>query len=499
MLPGEPTASEGAPPSRAGRLQQRARRRRSRRAVAEVVATIILLALTVVLFAAIFAFVTSFPPPPPQNSNQFQAKLTLGTNASSGCSKTSTTCNPVITAVSILHLAGPVVVPSALVYLKSSTIPMSPQFNSPYTLAQGGIPSGTVWNLGQSWVYAFPTGLQPVTTAIQPNNISVYIISSNSLLFSVTLPGQSFSFPPSFLATAVSPSTPTVGQAFNVTATVSGATSGSVYVNLQGIPGFTSTPVKKMTYAAATGQYYLLVTSSIGVSTSNGTYYLFFNASGTGGTSGSTALAITINPSTTTGSTTAALAVSPTQGVPGGTVTVSGSNFADSAAVSMTFGGTALTLSACTLGTLAGGKVTTTTSGTFSCSFTIPSPSGGAGTYPVVASITSPSQSATALFAVTTPAIVASPTSLAPSASLAVTGTGFSVSSTVLIYFKDGATNTTVGTSTNPCTSGSLITTGTGTFACTFTVPSGAGKATATLSVEDVATGKWVTESITVT
>jgi flagellin-like protein len=250
--------------------------RTRRRGVAEVVATIILLALTVVLFSAIFAFVTSFPSPPSQSNNQFQASLTYVT--ASG--KTS------VNSLNIVHLAGPAVISSALVYIKSAANPGGAAFASPYSLSAGGITS-TTWNLGQTWTYQFPAAVRPSL----PDNFTIYIVSSDAVLFSVILPGQSFAFPPTFVATAVSPALPSVGAVFNITATLTGSVlSYSVYANLRGIWGFNVSADSsiKMKYSSTAGVYYLLVTSSYGATTIGGTYYAFLNATAP---SGATALA----------------------------------------------------------------------------------------------------------------------------------------------------------------------------------------------------------------
>ncbi len=461
----------------------RSRRRNGKRAVAEVVATIILLALTVVLFSAIFAFVTSFPSPPAQSNNQFQASLgyTVATNGTT-----------YITAVNVLHLAGPAVPSTALIYLKSAAHPTASQFQTSYSLTRGGI--ATNWNLGQTWSISFPTGV-----ASLPDNLTVYVVSSDAVLFSVILPGQSFVLPPTFVALAVSPSSPTVGSSFNITATVTGsAKEDSVYVNLAAITGLTAT-AQHMQYNSATGQYYLDVTSKYGSTTAAGTFYAFLNATGANGQSSTTALAVTIAAGSTTTVPPASLAVAPSQGVTKASMTAAGSGFTDATSVSLTFNGAAVTMTACAVGTLATGKtsVTTSASGTFSCTFAIPSET--AGTYSVVATDATSGQTGTALFAVTTPALTTYPTAtVAPGKGLWVNGTGFSVSSTVGIYYKDGSVNTTVGTSTNPCIVGSLVTTGTGTFSCEFTVPStDSTSGTSTLSVQDVSSTAWVTKTMT--
>ncbi|MGB6443188.1 MAG: type IV pilin [Thermoplasmata archaeon] len=255
--------------------------------MAEVVATIILLALTVTLFSAIFAFVTSFPSPPSQSSNQFQATLQYATNSSSH----STPKPTAISGVTILHLAGPTVSVGARVYLKSSSNPNGPVFQSAYITTSN-------WNLGQTYSVAFPTGqYDPLG-----DNITIYIISQSTLLFSAILPGQSIAVPPTFLSTAVTPGNPDVGAVFNVSTVIAGTpkTYGT-YITLSGIPGLTATP-EKMTYSATTGTFYFVVSVAYGATTENGTYYAFINASGTSGGTASTGVPITfVTPTTSTG------------------------------------------------------------------------------------------------------------------------------------------------------------------------------------------------------
>jgi flagellin-like protein len=474
-----------------GRLTRKWRAR-SRRGVSEVVATIILLALTVTLFAAIFAWVNTFPPPPAQNSNQFQASIVTGTNGSSGC--TTPACKTVVTSLSVLHLAGPAVTSAASIYIKSANNPLGPEFKA-YTLAQGGIPSGKVWNLGQTWTYTFATGLQPVL----PDNLTVSIITASQLLFSVILPGQGFVFPPTFLSTYTVPATPTIGQSFTVYAALSGTvTTNSVYVNLGGIPGMSGTS-EPMT-VGPTGVY-SISSSGFGTSSANGTYYAIFNASNSAGQATTSALAITIYP-VTSGSSSPTLALSVVQGAVSSSVTATGAAYGATNPIALTFDGSTLTLTSCSSGTLSSGKTSVTpSSGGFSCTFAVPAGNPG-GTYTIVAAQLNSGQSAAALFIIV-PALT-SPTSgstFAPSSSMTISGTGFSVGGTVAAYFYYEATSGTYTNATVTCASGSLTPTSTGTLSCTYTVPSGvhSGNHSATLSVEDIATGRWVVVSVTTT
>jgi flagellin-like protein len=259
------------------------RRNRRHRGVSDVVATIILLALTVVLFSAIFAFVNTFPAPPAQNSNQFQATLLYQGNAS----------NPgttVVGAISILHLAGPSIPGSGLVYLKSATHPAGPEFANAIAISAGLNGSGS-WNLGQNWFYKFPSNQWPIL----PDNITIYITSGSSLVFSVILPGQTINTPPTVTQTWVVPATPGVGVSFTVYATVAGSVSGlSVSLDLSTVPGAPTGP-QPMSQNAA-GQWYLMIPA--GDTTTNGTYVGFVHAVNANGQIGSGTVNVIVAAST---------------------------------------------------------------------------------------------------------------------------------------------------------------------------------------------------------
>jgi FlaG/FlaF family flagellin (archaellin) len=248
-----------------------------RRGVSDVVATILILALTVTLFASIFAFVGSFPHPPAQNTNQFQASLGLTSNQT------------YIQNLTITHLSGPVVSPSARIYLESVKSTSNWQFAS----SQNGVPvawglnpanSSTGWNLGQTWTTTFS---QPIKI---PDNITVFITSSGQLLYTTVLPGVTISLPPAIVTIGVTPAIPTEGGAFQIYASVAGNfTGGSLTVALGGIPGLSGTP-KMVSYL---GQYVYNV--SAGKTTGNGTFYAFLNATNALGQSASASIGITIS------------------------------------------------------------------------------------------------------------------------------------------------------------------------------------------------------------
>jgi hypothetical protein len=371
------------PAKRRGRWS---RARRTRRAVSDVVATILLLALTVTLFSAIFAFVSSFPAPPAQNSNQFQASLVL---SSSGAN---------IVGLNITHLAGPQVPGNALIYLKSSREPNQCPFSGSVTVASG-LPAGsTVWNLGQVWskqLTSWRTGCSYSDPS--PDNITVYIVSSSILIFSVILPGQSIVVPPTISATWTSPGSPSQGKAFQVLATISGTLgTHKGYVNLGGVPGQSGATVK-MWLNTTSSAWQFNVTSGNTTTTPAGTYYGFVNVTSTTGATATAAVTITITASASGG---AAITLSPSTAAHGTptTVKVTGTGFAASSSVSVSYNGAVVTPTGCTSGTYSGSgdAFTTTASGGFVCSFS--TSSAVAGEFTFTASDYSSGQMASALF-----------------------------------------------------------------------------------------------------
>ena len=255
-------------------------RRRSTRAVSDVVGTILLLALTVTLFSSIFFFVSTFPTPPPQPANQFSAYLTYN----SGATK--------INALTILHLAGPSVPGSSLVYLYSSVAPT--RFPTPFTVAQGTNNSAS-WNLGQNWFLNLTT-----YNLVTPDNITISIVTTTELLYRTTLPGSSPNVPPTFTAVGTIPAVPTVGQSFQVYAQIPDPNllSYSVYVNLSLIPGIPGSGLNKMTYSPTLGAYTYTVPA--GVTTGAGSFYVFVNGTDASGLRNSVAFGVTLtSPSST--------------------------------------------------------------------------------------------------------------------------------------------------------------------------------------------------------
>jgi hypothetical protein len=371
----------------AKRRGRRFRARRTRRAVSDVVATILLLALTVTLFSAIFAFVTSFPSPPAQNSNQFQATLwdTPCAASTSGCA----------IGLNITHLAGPQVPGNALIFLRSAVNPTDCPFSGSVPVSLGI--TSPVWNLGQVWSEKFTSfpGCSGYTGDELPDNVTVYLISGSTLIFSVILPGQSLIAPPTITATWTNPASLPQGKAFQVLATISGTLgSKKAYVNLGGVPGESST-TQAMWFNSSSGDWQFNVTTGNTTSTPTGTYYGFINVTGIKGATTTAAVTVTI----ANGGATITLSPVSYSHTTGGVVTITGAGFVGSSVVSITYNGAVITPTACTSGTLSGNAITTTAAGGFVCTYTVAA--GTIGVYPFSANDATSGQTAAAYFRLT--------------------------------------------------------------------------------------------------
>jgi hypothetical protein len=219
-------------------------------------------------------------------------------------------------------------------------------------------------------------------------------------------------------------------------------------------------------------------TTSMTFQIGNGTFsYVWGNTPGYHITVGTSTGSVTVNGAappmvsvTFTATASPAITVSPTQGPVGSSVTVSGTGFSVSTALhSLVFD--SVTMAACTTGSL-----TTGGTGAFSCTFAVPG--GTSGT--TVTAMDAGDQTATATFAVTTPAITLSPTRGPVGSTVTVSGTGFSVLIPVASLVFDSVTIVEGIVIFTACTSGSLIADGTGAFSCAFAVPSGTSGTTVT-------------------
>ena len=210
------------------------------------------------------------------------------------------------------------------------------------------------------------------------------------------------------------------------------------------------------------------------------------------GTSGTSVVATNLGGNTASGSftvTPVGITVTPAQGPAGSSFTVVGSGFSVDSGATVAFEGVDLSPTACTAGQSSGTAITTTATGGFSCTFTVTSTE-TPGSYPVtgtdVATLTTTSG---VTFKVTGLAITIAPGRGPVGATVDVSGTGFSVSTPLSSLVFDGVSITNL-------VSGSLTTGSTGSFACTFDVPSGTSGTTVTAT--DVG-GRFATGTFTVT
>ena len=282
-----------------------------RRGVSEVVATILLLGLTVTLFATLFFFVTSFPAAPQARAlTEFQATLQLSADGSH------------ITGVTIVPIGGPTVPGSDIVYFKGTLLPANPSFSTPFTVSSG-IGGNSTWGLGEAWVFSFPNPLPPI------QNITINVASSTELLYSVTLPGQSYNLPLLVSRAWATPANPLVGTPFTVTAVFGGSNvtfgPGQPTVNVALIPG---APLSPQVMTPVTGQpdefnWTCNPTSSC-ITTAAGQYTIFVNGENTQGAQATGVVSITLNPNYShSANFTVVVLITPSQPTPGTTVTPS--------------------------------------------------------------------------------------------------------------------------------------------------------------------------------
>ncbi|MGC2289642.1 MAG: type IV pilin N-terminal domain-containing protein, partial [Thermoplasmata archaeon] len=242
--------------------------------MSEVLGTILILALTVVLFSSIFFFVSTFPKPATQPTSQFQGQLyysyvTRGTHTWTN-----------VSFLTITHLGGPVVYNfNTMIYVVSQAHPQNT--TAVYNLGSGGIPGGNAaaWGTGQVWNLSL--GADHLTI---PDNITVTVVSSNSVIYRQTLPGSNPTIPPIFDQEGTSPATPVVSAPFSIFVQITDSflrtTSKQVYINIT-TPGLTcvnplspyssNTTIKlQMAYNGSNGLWFLGGCSTA----TSGTYYV---------------------------------------------------------------------------------------------------------------------------------------------------------------------------------------------------------------------------------
>src|SRR3989475_3032807 len=217
-----------------------------------------------------------------------------------------------------------------------------------------------------------------------------------------------------------------------------------------------------VTFTLTSGTQYSVSASSYGT-------FVFDHWLDTGSTVNPRTISITANTVIAAVYRISAISLNPTSGPAGTTVTVTGINFKGNTAITTTYDGAAITTNPAT--------ITTTSTGGFTESITIPSTS-TAGPHTVSAK-SSGSNLASAQFTVTTTplsTITLNPTSGPTGTSVTVTGSNFVASSTVTIAL-DGT-----NLATTPAT---VTTTSTGSFSASVTIPSSATAAPHTISATD--------------
>ncbi len=163
------------------------------------------------------------------------------------------------------------------------------------------------------------------------------------------------------------------------------------------------------------------------------------------------------SPSAASFTTYSKITVTPASGGVGDNITISGTGFAASQNIAITFNGVAMTTTPA--------AVTTSTVGSFGpATFTVPAIVRGS--YTIRAQDISGNY-ATATFS-TTQSITLTPTSGPNGTKVTVNGTGFNASATITIYFDDVPVTTTLAVvTTDP----------TGVFSTSFNIPSSSGGA----------------------
>src|SRR5208282_4871243 len=434
---------------------------------------------TVTLFASIFAWVTAFPAPPPQNNNQFQASLRPTANLT------------YVNGISITHLAGPSVAGTGQIYLSSSTQPTAPEFANPYSISSG-LGGAKTWNLGQVWNLTFPLTEMPKAGG----NITVYVVVSYQLLFSVILPGTTIAPPPTVTSTAISPATPTIGTIYTVYATVSGSfTANSVYVNLAAVPGGPSNP-QKMTLNSQGFWTYTVPSGA----TYNGTYYGFVNVSNGGGQQSTGIVVITIYPSagTTNGPLSVGVILVPSPPNIGTTESVQAvvtyTGLVQNAPLNVSFASSSGFTGYAPSGlTISGTSSVTVVSKT---QWTIPASPASFSIYAnaTVAGVGTASGSQT----FTTSTLTLNSAGGILGSSVQATGTAFAPRSLVTLSV-GGVVAAPTGGSSCSYVGNTITTTAAGGFVCTFNVPAGAPASAAAVLASDSTSGQNASAAYAVT
>jgi hypothetical protein len=190
------------------------------------------------------------------------------------------------------------------------------------------------------------------------------------------------------------------------------------------------------------------------------------------GTSGTTVRATDVGGQFATGSfqvTTEAITIAPSMGPVGATFQVTATGFTASASAKVTFNSATVSPIGCTVGSVSGSEVTTSSGGNFTCAFAVPT--SVPGPFAVVATdLTTMTTSNSETFTVTVPTLAALPGQGPIGSALSVSGSGFTVSSTAQVEFS-GTPLTAVSCTVGSNSGDTITTNSTGAFVCSFDVP----------------------------
>ena len=182
--------------------------------VSEIVGNLLILGITVTLFSSIMFFVTSMPTPTEDVYSDFGSSMDVGTNYAN---------------VTITHEGGQVLKDfKTNIYLFTN--------GTPQTLSFSDVHIGSEWRTGQ-------TGWYNVTGVDQSTSLSLMIVDTeaNSIVYDVSLRGQSTAFGPIVGDRGTNPGTVYAGDSFSfyvkVTDPDNNLDTSSVYMNASAIMG----------------------------------------------------------------------------------------------------------------------------------------------------------------------------------------------------------------------------------------------------------------------
>jgi len=189
---------------------------------------------------------------------------------------------------------------------------------------------------------------------------------------------------------------------------------------------------------------------------------------------------------------------SPASGIVGTSVTLTGTLFAGSAAITVSYSGVSLTPTICSSGTFLGSTITATAAGGFVCVVLVPnSAAAGAGTFSATSAAWG--TTATTSFSVTAWSISLNPATGVHTSNLwfNMTGTGFLASSLVVFYYSSGTAVTLISCTSGTLTGSTVTATAAGGFVCMFKIASGGSAGAVQFVASDVTSGQSATATYT--